>query len=95
MKHSTNTATRYAIEAVRPNGNTEIVGWTTRNTKGALAKAIYNDLSKSYRDDALASIPESEEPQIKKHGIRWAMALSSGYIIRLGDTALEINGVAA
>lgn len=35
MKHKTNTATRYAIEAIRPNGTAEIIGWTTRNTKAS------------------------------------------------------------
>lgn len=95
MKHKTNTATRYAIEAIRPNGTAEIIGWTTRNTKGSLSKAIYNDLPVAYRAEALASIPESESPQVKKHGIRWAMVLSSGYTIRIGDTALEANGIAA
>ena len=95
MKHTINTATRYAIEAIRPSGKVEIVGWTARNTKGALAKAIYNNLPKSYREEALSSIPESEEPEIKRHGIRWAMVLSSGFVIRIGDTALNINGLAS
>lgn len=58
-------------------------------------KTFLADLPPRILPQALSSIPESEKPEIKRHGIRWAMVLSSGFVIRIGDTALNINGLAS
>ena len=92
MTHKLNTATRYSLQAIRPDGTTEIFGWTARKTKSALANAIDEWLPESFRVDALQSIPESEDPKIQKYGHSYAMILSSGFMIKIGETALEING---